>query len=89
MAILLLVSELDLLVLIGTDIVHATILLAAAGIAHSTRGNVEPTMVLALLVGSIPGVWIGSRLAQVVPRAPLRAGLAIVLAVTGLKLALS
>lgn len=89
MAILLLVSELDLLVLIGTDIVHATILLAAAGIAHSTRGNVEPAMVLALLVGSIPGVWIGSRLAQAVPRAPLRAGLAIVLAVTGLKLALS
>lgn len=89
MAILLLVSELDLLVLIGTDIVHATILLAAAGAAHWARGNVEVGLVLALLVGSVPGVWLGGRLSQVVPRAPLRAGLALILGATGLKLAFS
>ena len=47
MAILLLVSELDLLVLIGTDIVHASILLAAAGATHWLKGNVEPVLVLA------------------------------------------
>jgi uncharacterized membrane protein YfcA len=86
MAILLLVSELDLLVLIGTDIMHATILLAAAGTAHWVKGNVEWGLVLALLVGSLPGVWLGSRLSQVVPRAPLRAALALILAATGLKL---
>ena len=89
MAILLLVSELDLLVLIGTDIMHATILLAAAGTAHWVKGNVEWGLVLALLVGSLPGVWLGSRLSQIVPPAPLRAALAIVLAATGLKLATS
>ena len=88
MAILLLVSELDLLVLIGTDIVHATILLGAAGITHWLRGNVEPQLVLGLLLGSVPGVWLGSRLSQVMPRAPLRAILAVILAVTGLKLAI-
>lgn len=88
MAILLLASELDLLVLIGTDIVHATILLGAAGTTHWLQGNVEPRLVVGLLVGSVPGVWVGSRLSQVVPRGPLRAGLAIVLGVTGLKLAL-
>lgn len=88
MAILLLVSELDLLVLIGTDIVHATVLLAAAGAAHWMRGNVEPRLVLGLLAGSVPGVWLGSRLSQVVPSAPLRATLAAILGATGLKLVL-
>jgi uncharacterized membrane protein YfcA len=86
MAILLLVSELDLLVLIGTDIVHATLLLAAAGTAHWLQGNVEPRLVVGLLCGSVPGVWLGSRLAQVVPPAPLRALLAVILGATGLKL---
>ena len=88
MAILLLVSELDLLVLIGTDIVHATILLAAAGLAHWVQGNVELPLVLALLVGSVPGVWLGSRLAPSAPRGVLRAALAVILAATGAKLAL-
>jgi hypothetical protein len=87
MAILLLVSELDLLVLIGTDIVHATILLAAAGATHWVQGNVEPRLVIALLAGSVPGVWAGARLSQVAPRGPLRAALALILAATGLKLA--
>jgi uncharacterized membrane protein YfcA len=88
MAILLLVSELDLLVLIGTDIVHATILLAAAGLTHWVRGNVEPMLVLGLVAGSIPGVWVGSRLSQVIPREPMRAALAVILGATGAKLAL-
>jgi uncharacterized membrane protein YfcA len=87
MAILLLVSELQLLVLIGTDIVHATILLGAAGATHWARGNVEPALVLALLAGSVPGVWIGGWLSQVAPRGPLRAGLAVLLGATGVKLA--
>jgi uncharacterized membrane protein YfcA len=89
MAIFLLMSELDLLVLIGTDIVHATILLAAAGAAHWAKGNVEIPLVLSLLVGSVPGVWLGSRLSQVVPRRPLRAAMAVTLGAIGLKLALS
>jgi hypothetical protein len=88
MSILLLVSELDLLVLIGTDIVHATVLLGAAGLAHWARGNVEPGLVVALLIGSIPGVWLGSRLAQIVPPTPLRMGLAVLLGSTGVKLVL-
>lgn len=86
MAILLLVSELNILVLIGTDIVHAMILIAAAGTAHWIRGNVEFGLVGTLLVGSIPGAWIGSHLSPYVPRSILRMGLAIVLGATGLKL---
>ncbi len=86
MAVLLLVSELNVLVLIGTDIVHATILLGTAGAAHLVSGNVDVVMVATLLSGSIPGIWVGSRLAQIVPTNPLRYGLAILLAATGLKL---
>jgi uncharacterized membrane protein YfcA len=86
MAILLLVSELDLLILIGTDIVHSTLLLAAAGAAHWAKGNVELQLVVGLLVGSVPGVWLGSRLSQIAPRAPLRTGVAILLGAIGLHL---
>jgi hypothetical protein len=88
MAILLVVSRLDLRVLIGTDIVHATILLAAAGAAHWWRGNVEPGLVLGLLAGSVPGVWAGSRLVSVVPQRALRGGMAVILGATGAKLLL-
>jgi uncharacterized membrane protein YfcA len=86
MAILLLVSELGVLVLIGTDLVHATILLAAAGTAHFFKGNVELDIVGALLMGSIPGIWVGSRLAQKIPTTPLRYALAVLLGFTGYKL---
>jgi hypothetical protein len=88
MAVLLLVSELSVLVLIGTDIVHATILLGAAGGAHLVRGNVDLMMVVALLIGSIPGISLGTRLAQVVPTNPLRYALALLLTATGAKLLL-
>ncbi len=88
MAILLLVSELPILVLIGTDIVHATILLGAAGLAHWSQGHTEWPIVFALLLGSIPGVWVGSRLSQFVPATPLRILLALILAGTGIKLSL-
>ena len=88
MAVLLLVSELPILVLIGTDIVHATILLGAAGMAHWVSGNVDWMIVLSLLVGSVPGVYFGSRMAQHVPTGPLRLALALLLVGTGLKLAI-
>jgi uncharacterized membrane protein YfcA len=86
MAVLLLVSELGLLVLVGTDLVHATILLAAAGGAHFVRGHVEIPIVISLLAGSLPGIWIGARLAQRVPTTALRYTLSVLLIVTGVKL---
>jgi uncharacterized membrane protein YfcA len=86
MAVLLLVSELGLLVLVGTDLVHATILLAAAGGAHFVRGHVEIPIVISLLAGSLPGIWVGARLAQRVPTTALRYTLSVLLIVTGVKL---
>jgi len=88
LAVLLLVSELDLLVVIGTAMAHATILVAAAGVAHWVRGNIQVDLLIPLLAGSLPGVWLGTHLAPRVPRAPLRAGVAILLGLTGARLGL-
>jgi len=69
---------------VGTDVFHAAILLGAAAIAQASIGNVDPWMVLALLLGSIPGVVAGSALTIHTPNRLLRICLAIVLLLSGL-----
>lgn len=68
---------------VGTDVCHAAILVSVTGIAHATSGGVEWSLVPVLLIGSIPGVLLGSRLVAYVPARPLRTGLAAVLLLTG------
>ena len=46
---------------VGTDVFHAAILLWAAGLAHWVGGNVDFALMGTILLGSIPGVWIGTR----------------------------
>ena len=58
-----------------------------AGLAHGLAGNVDPSLLLNLLVGSIPGVLLGSHLSARFPEPVLRATLGIVLLATGVKLA--
>ena len=71
---------------VGTDVFHAAILLWAAAIAHVASGNVDFGLAANILVGSVPGVWIGSNLSVKVPVATLRTILAIVLLGSGLGL---
>ena len=71
---------------VGTDVFHAAILLWAAAIAHLASGNVDFGLAANILVGSVPGVWIGSNLSVKVPVATLRTILAIVLLGSGLGL---
>jgi hypothetical protein len=71
---------------VGTDIFHAAALLYVAGIGHWVAGNVDLSIVGWLLLGSIPGVLLGSRLTLSVPERPLRLVLAGVLGLAGLKL---
>jgi uncharacterized membrane protein YfcA len=72
--------------LVGTDIAHAFLLVTSAGIIHAGIGNVDYMLVLNLLLGSIPGVVLGSTLSSKLPTKPLRAILAIMLLISGIKL---
>src|SRR5919112_2330827 len=47
---------------VGTDVFHAAVLLWAAGIAHVIAGNVDYGLMGNILIGSIPGIWLGSHL---------------------------
>src|SRR3954467_875246 len=71
---------------VGTDVFHAAILLWAAALAHVVAGNVDFALAGTILIGSIPGVWIGSGLAVRLPVGVMRATLAIVLIGAGLAL---
>ena len=71
---------------VGTDVVHAAILLWVASIAHLASGNVDLGLMVNILIGSIPGVWIGANLSTKLPAEVLRPALAIVLIASGLAL---
>jgi len=72
--------------IVGTDIFQAMILLGATGLAQIGVGNVDLWMVAALLMGSIPGVLLGSQLTVHAPNRLLRGLLAAVLFLSGLAL---
>ena len=71
---------------VGTDIAHAAALLWVAGLGHLVAGNVDLPAIAWLLVGSIPGVLIGSQISVGLPETALRLALASALALSGLKL---
>lgn len=64
---------------VGTDVFQAAILLWAAGLAHWAGGNIDFVLMGTLLIGSIPGVWIGSNFSVKVPESSLRTALGAVL----------
>jgi uncharacterized membrane protein YfcA len=71
---------------VGTDIVHAVVLTGVTGLLHFRLGNVDPHLVLALLIGSIPGGLLGSHLATRVPMLWLRRLLCALLLITGARM---
>ena len=74
--------------LVGTDIAHAVPLTVVAGLGHWGLGNVDFGLLGALLVGSIPGIILGSRLSIKVNSVYVRNAIAVMLAVVGGKLLL-
>jgi uncharacterized protein len=72
--------------LVGTDIAHAFLLVSAAGFMHAGIGNVDYLLAINLLVGSIPGVIIGSTISSKIPAKPLRAILAVIILLSGFQL---
>jgi uncharacterized membrane protein YfcA len=71
---------------VATDVFHAAILLWAAAIAHIVAGNVDYGLTVNILIGSVPGVWLGSHLVTRIEVSTLRTALAIVLVGSGLGL---
>ncbi|MFZ0806780.1 MAG: sulfite exporter TauE/SafE family protein [Candidatus Sulfotelmatobacter sp.] len=71
---------------VGTDIVHAVILTGVTGFMHFRLGNVDPGLVVSLLIGSIPGGLLGSHLATRVPMLWLRRILCTLLLITGARM---
>ena len=84
---MLLVFPLTAAKVVGTDIFHAAALLWVAGAGHLVAGNVDLGAMGWLLVGSIPGVLLGSQVSVNLPERALRLGLATTLTLAGLKLA--
>lgn len=72
--------------LVGTDVFHGLLLAFAAAFTHLSQGNVNFGIVGNLLIGSIPGVLLGSRLTIKIPEAPLRAILSVFILLMGIKL---
>jgi uncharacterized membrane protein YfcA len=72
--------------IVGTDIFHAAALLWVAGFGHLIAGNVDLTAIGWLLLGSIPGVLIGSQISVGLPDRLLRFALATALILSGIKL---
>jgi uncharacterized membrane protein YfcA len=64
---------------VGTDIFHAAIVLWAAAISYLIKGDIDFALAGTILIGSVPGVWIGSHISVRVPAGTLRTVLGVVL----------
>ena len=82
----LLLLPLEARAVVGIDVAHAALLVTVAGLAHYAGGTVDVALTLNLLIGALPGVYLGSRLSRAVPDRGLRALLAVILLLTALHL---
>ncbi len=69
---------------VGTDIVHAAVLLSAAAAAHFVAGNIDFGLAGNILIGSLPGVVIGAALSDRAPQGFIRTALGVVLIGSGI-----
>jgi hypothetical protein len=72
--------------LVGTDLVQAVPLVVSAALGHLLFGDFRLDLTLSLLIGSIPGVYLGARVSSRAPGGLIRAMLAVVLLASALKL---
>ncbi len=87
-ALMLLVPALSMSRIVGTDIAHAVPLTLVAGLGHAVNGSVDWILLASLLIGSLPGIWLGSHIGNRLPDNVLRVLLASLLFLIGGRLAL-
>ena len=72
--------------IVSTDVFHAAILISVTAAGHAQGGAVDWHLAASLLIGSVPGVTLGSWMAPHIPSRALHAGLAGLLLLTGINL---
>ena len=83
---LLLYPSLPMSQMVGTDLVQAVPLVASAAIAHILFGDFKLGLTASIVLGSLPGVFIGARFSARAPDYVIRPSLCVVLLMSGLKL---
>lgn len=73
--------------IVGSDVAHAVPITLVAGLGHAVLGTVDYGLLGTLLIGSIPGIWIGSHMTTVINENWVRVVLAAILVYVGQKLA--
>lgn len=73
--------------IVGTDLAHAVPITLIAGLGHSYMGTVDFTLLIGLLIGSIPGIYLGSKAGTALPEHITRPVLASMLFLIGVKFA--
>ena len=74
--------------IVAADIAYAVPLTLVAGLGHASLGSVDWALLAQLLAGSLPGIWLGSRLVTRTPERLVRSALSVLLAFAGAKLVL-
>ncbi len=71
--------------IVGADIAYAVPLTLVAGLGHASLGSVDWPLLVKLLAGSLPGIWVGSHLMVRTPERVIRSLLSVLLAYAGVK----
>ncbi len=83
---MILYPQLPLMRIVAADIAYAVPLTLLAGLGHASLGSVDWALLSLLLAGSLPGIWLGSRLMHKTPERVIRSILSVLLAWAGSKL---
>ncbi|WP_292779815.1 sulfite exporter TauE/SafE family protein [Methylophilus sp. UBA6697] len=85
-ALILLYPKEKITTIVGSDIAHAVPLTLVAGLGHASLGTIDYHLLGTLLIGSIPGIYLGSHLSSRVAEHWVRIALAMILIFVGFKL---
>jgi len=72
--------------IVAADIAYAVPLTLVAGLGHASLGSVDWPLLSKLLLGSLPGIWVGSHMMSRIPERIIRSLLSLLLAYAGVKL---